>query len=67
MAPRSLADSVHMKQGLSKDFFQQQCHLVTIFNFPKMKPKITKIDLRLLERSLYAAIFAIVKIHGISS
>ena len=42
--------------------FQQQRHLVTFFNFPKMKPKITIIDLRLLERSLYAAIFTIVKI-----
>ena len=42
--------------------FQQQCHLVTFFNFPKMKPKINIIDLRLLERSLYAAIFTIVKI-----
>ena len=41
---------------------QQQCHLVTFFNFPKMKPKVKIIDLRLLERSLYAAIFLIVKI-----
>ena len=42
--------------------FQQQCHLVTFFNFPKMKPKINIIDLRLLERSLYAPIFTNVKI-----
>ena len=32
------------------------------FNFLKMKPNINIIDLRLLERSLYAAIFTIVKI-----
>ena len=32
------------------------------FTFPKMKPKINIIDLRLLERSLSATVFTVIKI-----
>ena len=40
----------------------EQTHLVIFFIYPKMKPKINIIDLRLLEISLSAVVFTIIKI-----
>ena len=49
--------------GKCKSFpdFQQQCHLVSFFTSPKMKPNINIIDLKLFKRCLSAVAFTIIK------